>query len=574
MAETLAELAVKITADTASLQTDLGKAEKSFTGFSEHIKTGLKVIGGAFTAFGVGGLKMVSSSLEMNAALKQVGLTIGATGEEMKDLALSVTDVSSPLSDVIATFELLTQAGIRNTETIKETFTAFDALGDATGSSAEEMANVLIPVFRAFGEELPRTTEELDKFTWLSKNTTVSISDFGIVVQRLAPEMQAAGLSINDAMIAVAALAERGITGRKATQELGEAITKAATDGTSLADALGLTSAEVTTYTGALRFSTGITQEYADAAGTQHSIMDKVKQAFSELTLKASGFLEPLEPILAGMTALGPIMMMLSTNMAQSAIKWGLHTAAMIAHKIALIASTVAIVIATVAQWAWNIAMTANPIGLIIIAIAALIAAIVLIAKNWDEIRKKIVEIWNNITTFLSGVWDNITRVFKTAWEGIVNFFSNIWDRIKGIFQTAWDAIVEFFSPITTLFSGIIDAIKRGINNVFDLMRNFSWTYSGWAIGEIQIIPSFTFAPFTGLPSLAMGGIITQPTMALIGEAGPEAVVPLGAGIGGVTVNFTQPVFFDREDTMNAFVDKIYDKIKRAQRLQFGGALT
>jgi hypothetical protein len=30
-----------------------------------------------------------------------------------------------------------------------------------------------------------------------------------------------------------------------------------------------------------------------------------------------------------------------------------------------------------------------------------------------------------------------------------------------------------------------------------------------------------------GIPSLAQGGIVTQPTVALIGEAGPEAVVPL-----------------------------------------------
>lgn len=33
-----------------------------------------------------------------------------------------------------------------------------------------------------------------------------------------------------------------------------------------------------------------------------------------------------------------------------------------------------------------------------------------------------------------------------------------------------------------------------------------------------------------GVPKMASGGIVTRPTMALIGEAGPEAVVPLGSG--------------------------------------------
>lgn len=42
-----------------------------------------------------------------------------------------------------------------------------------------------------------------------------------------------------------------------------------------------------------------------------------------------------------------------------------------------------------------------------------------------------------------------------------------------------------------------------------------------------------------GLIEMAKGGVVTKPTMALIGEAGPEAVVPLGGrgGMGGVTIN-------------------------------------
>ena len=68
------------------------------------------------------------------------------------------------------------------------------------------------------------------------------------------------------------------------------------------------------------------------------------------------------------------------------------------------------------------------------------------------------------------------------------------------------------------------------------------------------------------------GGIVTQPTMGLIGEAGPEAIIPLNEAMGGITINFTQPVFFDREDTMNKFVDKIRKGIQRQDRLRFGGA--
>jgi phage-related minor tail protein len=44
-----------------------------------------------------------------------------------------------------------------------------------------------------------------------------------------------------------------------------------------------------------------------------------------------------------------------------------------------------------------------------------------------------------------------------------------------------------------------------------------------------------------GIPRMAEGGIVSSPTLALIGEAGPEAVVPLDrmATGGGVTINVT-----------------------------------
>jgi phage-related minor tail protein len=46
---------------------------------------------------------------------------------------------------------------------------------------------------------------------------------------------------------------------------------------------------------------------------------------------------------------------------------------------------------------------------------------------------------------------------------------------------------------------------------------------------------------FPKIPALADGGIVTGPTLALIGEAGPEAVIPLdragGMGGGNVTIN-------------------------------------
>lgn len=48
---------------------------------------------------------------------------------------------------------------------------------------------------------------------------------------------------------------------------------------------------------------------------------------------------------------------------------------------------------------------------------------------------------------------------------------------------------------------------------------------------------SDTPGAYSGVPMLASGGIVMKPTLAVVGEAGPEAVVPLnGSGLGGGTV--------------------------------------
>jgi hypothetical protein len=55
---------------------------------------------------------------------------------------------------------------------------------------------------------------------------------------------------------------------------------------------------------------------------------------------------------------------------------------------------------------------------------------------------------------------------------------------------------------------------------------------------------------FDDLPHMARGGVVTKPTVALIGEAGPEVVAPLGGGGAGATYVFNGPVMswrdFDR----------------------------
>ena len=80
--------------------------------------------------------------------------------------------------------------------------------------------------------------------------------------------------------------------------------------------------------------------------------------------------------------------------------------------------------------------------------------------------------------------------------------------------------------PLANIFAAIMytRARYRG-----DFARAWGGTH-GYALGGL-IGPAGV--------ALARGGIVTRPTMALVGESGPEAVVPLGAGLAQRTYNIT-----------------------------------
>jgi hypothetical protein len=239
--------------------------------------------------------------------------------------------------------------------------------------------------------------------------------------------------------------------------------------------------------------------------------------------------------------------------------------------------------IMTAAQWLLNAAMDANPIMLVVLAIAAVIAIMILayekvgwfrdavndmgkavvgafnwlkqaaldvfhwIAANWPLLlgillgpialaAALIYQNWDTIKRGASAVVDWITG----AWNGLYGFFSRIAGQIGGIFSGAWGAITGAF--------------RNAINGVIDIWNAFAsrtaihislpsipgTSIGGGSIDTGQLVP--------GIGHLATGGIVTGPTLALIGEAGPEAVIPLNRGGLGPVVHIENATFSDQVD--------------------------
>ncbi|MCB7107590.1 hypothetical protein LIZ13_06605 [Streptococcus oralis] len=158
-------------------------------------------------------------------------------------------------------------------------------------------------------------------------------------------------------------------------------------------------------------------------------------------------------------------------------------------------------------------------------------------------------ERWNDVTNALANVSSWFGNMFTSAYNAVKNafssigsFFSGVWDTVKSIFvnagQMVGSAVGGAFRSAVNAVLGTIENVVNGfigmINGVLDTVRGLPGL--GW-VGSVG---------YVSLPRLARGGIVDSPTVAMIGEAGKEAVVPLentgflqtmGRIVGGAVVN-------------------------------------
>ncbi|PFP08578.1 hypothetical protein COJ90_21840 [Priestia megaterium] len=112
----------------------------------------------------------------------------------------------------------------------------------------------------------------------------------------------------------------------------------------------------------------------------------------------------------------------------------------------------------TVAQWALNTAMAANPIGLVAAAIAGLVAAGVLLYRNWDTIKAKAIQLWNSMGS-LKAVLLAMTGPFGAIVAAGVKVYQN-WDKIKAKAVSVFGAVGDWIDGVKAKFNGFVSAVK------------------------------------------------------------------------------------------------------------------
>ena len=220
-----------------------------------------------------------------------------------------------------------------------------------------------------------------------------------------------------------------------------------------------------------------------------------------------------------------------------------------------------------------SLSLSMLPITAVVVGIAAAITAGIIVWKNWDTIVNVLRKTFEKVMTFIKNivekVFNFITDLYesKLGWllpagplvKGILflrNNWETVFNAIKSVTKNVTESVSNFFggmkTKILSVWDDIVGGIRDAINWIVDKINAFvgSWNRIQLRVPRVrlpEILGGYTVGgqvygvPQIGtIPRLANGGIVRSPTLAMIGERGPEAVIPLNrSGAGGINVNIT-----------------------------------
>ncbi len=120
---------------------------------------------------------------------------------------------------------------------------------------------------------------------------------------------------------------------------------------------------------------------------------------------------------------------------------------------------------------------------------------------------------WTRITSFFSRALADVKKVFSDAWSALQKNTAQMW---KGIGNTIKAAV----NQIIGIVNRMISAVTGGINAAVDAMNRIHLDIPGWVPywGGKSFGLNIPHVGTPQIPMLAKGGVIQQPTLAMMGE--------------------------------------------------------
>ncbi len=457
------------------------------------------------------------------------------------------------------------------------------ALAAGEGGELDTVSAGLVATINGFHGSFDQAAQYADVFANACNNSALDVNSLSDAMSVAAPIFSAAGYNVKDAALYMGVMANNGIAADKAANSLKTGMARLISpskEGAQWMDKLGIS---ITNADGTMKDSVTVQKELNTAfsqlseaeqiaaasaifgknqmapwlalintaPGDVTALNEALGQNGTAMEMQAammSGFAGSIEQLKSGLDvlltslgeALAPVIQKVVAGL-QALVNWFNSLSPQMQSVIAVIGviaaalgpvlvilgtliSSIGSIISVIGIVAPLIAGLAGPIAIAVLAITALIAIGVALYKNWDTIKAKAIEIKNNIVA----TWNGIKAQVIAAVNNLKAQLSAAWASIKANVSAAWNAVK---TAITQPIQTAVGLVKAGIDKLKSIVNGAKLSLPHIKLPHFSVSGKFSLNP-PSVPKVSVswyktGGIFDSPSLIGIGEAGPEAVVPL-----------------------------------------------
>lgn len=153
------------------------------------------------------------------------------------------------------------------------------------------------------------------------------------------------------------------------------------------------------------------------------------------------------------------------------------------------------------------LAIFSGPVGWTVLAVAAVIAMAIAFRKPLSDFANWLWKWGEPIRKFWIGLWDGVIKLGQNAAQSVKSVFVAIGATIKG--------------SLNGILRGIFNSVNGAISRINSLIRQAN------ALSAKVRGPQLPTLPTLSVPQFAKGGVVSGPTLAMVGEGGePEYIIP------------------------------------------------
>ena len=499
MAQMQALLKIKADVEGEGKVSALGRAIGGLSGTAGKVSGGLKGLAGA-----AGGLSGVLGSL--------VPL---ATGAGLAAMAKGAIDAADDMNDLS-----------QKTGVSVESLSKFQQAANASGTSIEGVGAAMIKLNRNLATDNAGAAEALTGLGLSATDASGKLKSTDAIMLEVADKFAKMPDGANKTAAAMALFGKAGADmipllngGSKAVTDLSATMTGDFAKGAdNLNDKLAALQGKL------LELGVNIGTALMPVLNVVADLVLNLANAFAAMP-------GPIQAIVGGVVALAAAFVVLapaiSAVISIAGVLGGLQIGATIAGWAGAIGPAIAAISAafsgllaflTGTLVPGLIAIFTGPVGWTVLAVAAVVAMVVLFRKPLTDFATWLVSWGKPIGQFFT---DNVTTPISNAWKSMVEFLPKAMNTaaatIKSVFTGVGTAIKAVLNSVLRGVFGAVNGAIGNINRLVIAANNISAKVRG---------PQLPTLPTLSVPQFAKGGYVGQGTLAVVGEAGPEYIVP------------------------------------------------